>query len=193
MFTDSILNLWDAGAVTNRKKTLWKDKFIADVAMGTRRLYDFLDQNIAVEFHRGTVVNDPAVIARNNKMVSINSALQFDLTGQCCAESIGSRLFSGTGGHKEFIHGALNSPGGKSILACYSTTAKDTVSRIVPRFDPGTVVTTSRVDVDYVITEYGVACLRGRSIRERVQEMINISHPNFRDYLRSEADRLQMW
>jgi len=88
---------------------------------------------------------------------------------------------------------ALNSPGGKSILACYSTTAKDTVSRIVPRFDPGTVVTTSRVDVDYVITEYGVACLRGRSIRERVKEMINISHPNFRDYLRSEADRLQMW
>ncbi|NLW90111.1 MAG: acetyl-CoA hydrolase/transferase family protein [Syntrophomonadaceae bacterium] len=193
MFTDAVLNLWEAGAITNRKKTLWKDKFVCDIAMGTRRLFDFLDENVAVEFHRGVVVNDPAVIARNHNMVSINSALQFDLTGQCTAESIGPRLHSGTGGHKEFINGAMESPGGKSILALYSTAAKDTVSRIVPVFDPGTVVTTSRVDVDYIVTEYGVACLRGRSIRERVKEMISIAHPDFKDYLHSEAVRLQLW
>lgn len=193
MFTDAVLNLWESGAITNRKKTLWKGKAIADIAMGTRKLFDFLDENMAVEFHRGTVVNDPAVIGRNSKMVSVNSALQFDLTGQCCAESVGSRLFSGTGGHKEFVNGAQESPGGKSILALYSTAAKDTISRIVPQFDPGTVVTTSRVDVDYIVTEYGVACLRGRSIRERVSEMISIAHPDFRDYLHSEADRLQLW
>ena len=126
-------------------------------------------------------------------MVSINSALQMDLTGQCCAESIGPRLFSGTGGHREFVHGATNSPGGKSILAFTSTTKGDTVSRIVPFFEPGTIVTTSRVDVDYVITEYGVACLRGCNIRERVNELIRVAHPDFRDYLRSEARRLQMW
>lgn len=193
MLTDSILDLYEAGAITNRRKTLWKDKFVADVALGTQRLYDWLDDNMAVEFQRGTVVNDPAIIARNYKMVSVNSALQMDLTGQCCAESIGSKLFSGTGGHKEFINGALGSPGGKSILAFYSTAKKDTVSKIVPWFEPGTVVTTSRVDVDYVVTEYGVACLQGRSIRERVQELINIAHPNFRDYLHSEARRKMIW
>lgn len=193
MFTDCLLDLYEAGAITNRKKTLWKDKFIAGVAVGTRRLYDFLDDNMAVEFHRGSVVNDPRVISKNNKMVSINSALQMDLTGQCCAESVGDRLFSGTGGHKEFINGAQDSPGGKSILAFYSTTKNDTVSRIVPQFTPGTIVTTSRIDVDYVVTEYGVACLRGRSIRERVKELINISHPNFRESLNFEARQNMIW
>jgi acyl-CoA hydrolase len=193
MFTDCILNLYEAGAISNRKKTLWKDKFVADVAMGSRRLYDFLDENMAVEFHRGSVVNDPSVIARNNKMVSINSMLQMDLTGQCCAESVGPKLFSGTGGHKEFVAGAQRSPGGKSILAFYSTTKNDTISRIVPFFQPGTVVTTSRVDVDYVITEYGVAHLRGRSLRERVKQLINIAHPHFRDFLKGEAERNMIW
>lgn len=193
LFSDPILDLWEAGAITNHKKTLWKGKFVTDIAIGTRRLYDFLDDNMAVEFHRASVVNDPAIIAQNNKMVSINSALQMDLTGQCCAESIGPHLFSGTGGHKEFVRGATNSPGGKSILAFSSTAQNDTVSRIVPFFDPGTVVTTSRVDVDYIVTEYGVACLRGRNIRERIHELINIAHPDFRDHLRSESRRLQMW
>lgn len=193
LFSDPLLDLWEAGAITNRKKSLWKDKFVTDIALGTRRLYDFLDSNIAVEFVRASILNDPAIIAQNSKMVSINSALQMDFTGQCCAESIGHRLFSGTGGHREFVHGATNSPGGKSILAFSSTAQNDTVSRIVPYFAPGTVVTTSRVDVDYVVTEYGVACLRGRNIRERINELINIAHPNFRDNLRSEARRLQMW
>lgn len=193
MFTDSILELYEAGAISNRKKTLWKDKFVADVGLGSRRLYDFLDDNMAVEFHRGSVVNDPAVIGRNHKMVSINSMLEMDLTGQCCAESVASRLYSGTGGHKEFVCGAQESPGGKSILAFYSTARNDSVSRIVPLFGPGTIVTTSRVDVDYVITEYGIASLRGRSIRDRVKELIAIAHPNFRDYLKSEAERHMLW
>ena len=193
MFTDSILSLYEAGAITNRKKTLWKDKFVTDAALGSRKLYDFLDENMSVEFHRGSVVNDPAIIARNNKMVSINAALQMDLTGQCCAESFGLQLYSGTGGHKEFITGAVDSPGGMSILAFYSSAKGDSISRIVPWFEPGTIVTTSRIDVDYVVTEYGVACLRGRSVRERVQELINIAHPNFRDELRFEANRNMIW
>lgn len=193
MFTDCVLELYEAGAITNRKKSIFKNKFIADVALGTRRLYDFINENTAVEFHRGSVVNNPAVIGKNYKMVSINSALEMDLTGQCCAESIGSRLFSGTGGHKEFVIGAQEAPGGKSIIAFYSTARNDSVSKIIPWFEPGTAVTTSRVDVDYVVTEYGVASLRGRSIRERTAELINIAHPNFRDYLRSEAGRNMIW
>ncbi|QGU00243.1 4-hydroxybutyrate coenzyme A transferase [Candidatus Syntrophocurvum alkaliphilum] len=193
MLTDCILDLYEAGAITNRRKTLWKDKIITGLALGSRRLYDFLDDNMLVEFHRSSVVNDPRVIAKNNKMVSINSALQMDLTGQCCAESVGARQFSGTGGHKEFANGSQESLGGKSILAFHSSTKKDTISRIVPLFEEGTIVTTSRVDVDYIVTEYGVACLRGRSVQERVKELINIAHPNFRDYLRSEAKRKLIW
>lgn len=193
MFNDCLLDLYEAGAITNHNKNIFKDKFVADVAVGSRRLYDFLDNNMAVEFQPASVVNDPAIISRNTKMVSINSALQIDLTGQCCAESIGPKLFSGTGGHKEFICGAQESPGGKSILAFHSTTRNDTISHIVPMLDMGTAVTTSRVDVDYVVTEYGVASLRGRSVRERVQELVNIAHPNFRDFLLSEAKRNMIW
>ncbi|KUG02695.1 4-hydroxybutyrate coenzyme a transferase [hydrocarbon metagenome] len=193
MFGDGLLDLVEAGALTNRKKTIWKDKFVADCALGTKRLYDFLDNNLAVEFQRGGVVNDPRIIGRNHKMVAINSALGIDLTGQCCAESIGPKQFSGTGGHKEFVQGVQYSPGGKSIIAFQSTARNDSISHIVPRLDAGTVVTTSRVDVDYVVTEYGIARLRGRSIRERVKELINIAHPDFRDYLRSEAERNQIW
>lgn len=193
MLTDSILDLYEAGAVTNRRKTLWKDKFITNVVFGTRRLYDFVDNNLAVEMHRGSVVNNPHIIGQNHKMVSVNAALEMDLTGQCCAESIGPRLFSGTGGHKEFIIGSQRSEGGKSIVAFHSTAKRGTVSRIVPWFEPGTVVTTSRVDIDYVVTEYGVAHLKGRSLRERTQELINIAHPDFRDYLASEARRHHIW
>lgn len=194
VFNDSILDLYEAGAITNRRKTIWKDKFVTTVALGSsRRLYDFLDNNLAIEFHRASVVNDPAVIGKNYKMVSINSALQVDHTGQCCAESIGPRLFSGTGGHKEFVAGAQESQGGKSIVAFHSTTRDEKASHIVPWLEAGSIVTTSRVDLDYVVTEYGVASLRGRSVRERMQELINIAHPNFRDYLRSEAKRNSMW
>jgi acyl-CoA hydrolase len=188
-----MLDLYEAGALTNRKKTIWKDKFVADCALGSKRLYDFLDNNLAVEFHRGSVVNDPLIIGRNHKMVAINSALQIDLTGQCCAESIGTRQYSGTGGQKEFIQGVQYSPGGKSIIAFQSTARNDSISQVVPTLEPGAAVTTSRVDVDYVVTEYGIASLRGRSIRERVKELINIAHPNFKDYLRREAERNLIW
>ncbi len=193
MFGDCFLNLYESGALTNRKKTIFKDKFVADVCLGTKRLYDFIDNNLAVELHRGSVVNDPRIIGQNYKMVSINSALQIDLTGQCCAESIGPSRYSGTGGHKEFALGAQYSPGGKSIIALQSTTRNDSISHITPMLDHGATVTTSRVDVDYIVTEYGIACLRGRSIRERVKELINIAHPDFRDYLRSEAERNEIW
>ncbi len=193
VFSESLVDLYEAGAINNSKKTIFKDKFVANVALGSRRLYDFVDENMAVAFHRASLVNDPAIIGRNYKMVSMNAALEMDLTGQCCAESIGSQQFSGTGGHKEFIMGSQRSPGGKSIITFYSTTKGDSVSRIVPHFTPGTIVTTSRVDVDYVVTEYGVASLSGRSVRERVQELISIAHPNFRDYLKSEARRNMIW
>jgi acyl-CoA hydrolase len=193
LFSEGLLDLYEAGAITNRKKTIWQDKFVADCALGTKRLYDFFDNNMAVEFQRGRIVNDPRVIGRNHKMVAINSALEIDLTGQCCAESIGSRHYSGTGGHKEFAQGIQYSPGGKSIIAFQSTLRDDTISHIVPQLTPGATVTTSRIDVDYVVTEYGVASLRGRSIRERVKELINIAHPDFRDFLRSEAERNQIW
>lgn len=193
IISDGILDLYLAGAITNRKKTLFKGKFVGDVGIGTRRLYDFLDDNPAVEFIPGRVMNDPAVIRRNYKMVSVNSALQMDLTGQCSAESVGQRLFSGTGGHKEFVKGAQESPGGKSIIAFYATAKNDQISRIVPQFDAGTAVTTSRVDIDYVVTEFGAVCLRGRSVPERVKALTSIAHPNFRDYLKSEARRLQLW
>lgn len=193
MFSDGLLDLIEAGVVTNRKKTVWKDKSVADCALGSKRLYDFMDNNLAVEFQRGSVVNDPRIIGRNHKMVAVNSALEMDLTGQCCAESIGTKQHTGTGGHKEFVQGVQYSPGGKSIIAFLSTARNDSISHIVPTMSPGAVVTTSRVDVDYVITEYGVASLRGRSVRERVNELINIAHPNFRDYLRSEASRNLIW
>ncbi|NLX89002.1 MAG: acetyl-CoA hydrolase/transferase family protein [Syntrophomonadaceae bacterium] len=193
VISDAILDLYEVGAITNRKKTIFKGKFVGDIGLGTRRLYDFLDDNPAVEFLSGKVMNDPAVIRQNYKMVSINSALQMDLTGQCSAETAGLRLFSGTGGHKEFVKGAQESPGGKSIIAFYSSAKEDSISRIVPQFEAGTAVTTSRVDVDYVVTEYGAVCLRGRSIPERVRALISIAHPNFRDYLKSEARRLNLW
>lgn len=193
LFTDCLLDLYEAGAITNRHKSIWKDKFVTDMGMGTRRLYDFLDNNLAVEFLPGQLVNDPAVIGRNTKMVSVNSALQMDLTGQCCAESIGPRQFSGTGGHKEFVTGAQRSSGGKSILAFQSTTRDGKHSHIMPHLDAGAVVTTPRVDVDYVVTEHGVAHLSGCSIRERVTELIRIAHPDFRDYLKSEARRMAIW
>lgn len=193
VISDAILDLYQAGAITNRKKTLFKGKFVADVGLGTRRLYDFLDDNPAVEFHSGKIMNDPAIIRQNYKMVSINAALQMDLTGQCTAEMAGQRLFSGTGGHKEFAKGAQESPGGKSIIVFYSSAKEDSISRIVPQFEAGTAVTTSRVDVDYVVTEFGAVCLRGRSVAERVKALASIAHPNFRDYLLSEARRLKIW
>lgn len=193
MFTDGMVDLFEAGVITNRKKTLWKGKSIATFALGTKKLYDFIDDNMGVEFHRGRVVNDPYVVGQNYKMVSINTALQVDLTGQVCSESLGIRQFSGTGGQADTAIGAQISKGGKSIIALYSSVKNDTISTIVPTLTEGAAVTLSRNDVDYIVTEYGIAEMRGRSIRDRVRNLINIAHPKFRDELREKAKELMIW
>lgn len=193
MFTDGMVDLYYEGVITNRRKTLHRNKFIATFALGTKKLYDFIDDNQGVELKRGVYTNDPHIIAQNYKMVSINTSLQVDLTGQCASESIGFKQYSGTGGQADTAIGAQNSEGGKSIIALYSTAKKDIISTIVPFLSVGAAVSLSRNDVDYVVTEYGVASLRGRSIRERVQNLINIAHPNFRQQLKSEAKKNYIW
>lgn len=192
MISDTFVDLVEAGAITGRKKTLWKDKVVGSFALGTQKLYDWLDGNPGVEFQRGSVVNDPAVIAKNHKMVSINTTLQVDLFGQCVSEAIGHRQYSGCGGAVDTAVGAQRG-GGKSIVALYSTAKDDTISSIVAALAPGTPVTISRMDVDYVVTEYGIACLRGANLRERVQRLINIAHPKYRDMLREQAEKMALW
>ena len=187
MFSDGIMPLCEAGVITNRKKGFRHGKAIASFAMGTEALYAFLDENPFFEFHRTEFVNDPRIIARNNKMVSINGALQVDLTGQVCADSLGSNFYSGIGGQVDFIRGSAMSPGGKPIIVLPSTAAKGTVSRIVPTLADGAGVVTSRGDVHYVATEFGVAYLHGKSIRERAEALIEIAHPDFRSELRAAA------
>lgn len=201
MFTDGMVDLFEAGVVTNQKKTLMPGKMIATFALGTRKLYDFIDDNPAVQILKGSWVNDPYVIAKNHKMLSINTTLEVDLTGQVCSESLGHRQFSGTGGQADTAIGAQMSAGGKSIIALYSTAnvkvpgteERKTISKIVPRLTQGAVVSLSRNDVDFVVTEYGMVALRGTSIRERVSKLISIAHPDFRDELREEAEKLMIW
>ena len=193
MFTDGMVDLYEAGVVTSSKKTLHRGKMVAAFALGTKKLYDFIDDNPAVAMLRGSYVVDPYVIGKNYKMVSINTTLEIDLTGQCCSESIGHSQFSGTGGQADTAIGAQLSPGGKSIIALYSTAKNDSLSKIVPLLSAGAVVSLQRNDVDYVVTEYGVAQLRGTSIRDRVKRLIAIAHPAFRDQLTDEAEKLQLW
>lgn len=187
MFSDGIIELVEQGIINGEKKTLHPGKIIAGFVLGTRRVYDFIDNNPIIEFHPQEYVNDPFIIARNNKMVAINSAIEVDLTGQVCADSIGTKFYSGIGGQVDFIRGAARSEGGKPIIALPSSTKNGTISRIVPTLKPGAGVVTSRGDVHYVITEYGVAELFGKSIQERVKALINIAHPNFRDELTKYA------
>jgi len=193
MFTDGMVDLYEAGVITSNKKTLHRGKMVAAFALGTKKLYDFIDDNPAVAMLRGSYVVDPYVIGKNYKMVSINTTLEIDMTGQCCSESIGHRQFSGTGGQADTAIGAQLSPGGKSIIALYSTAKNDTISKIVPLLSAGAVVSLQRNDVDFVVTEYGVAQLRGTSIRDRVKRLIAIAHPDFRDQLVDEAEKLQLW
>jgi acetyl-CoA hydrolase len=157
---------------------------------GTQRLYDFVDNNPIVELHPTDYVNDPFNIARNDRMVAINGAIEVDLTGQVCADSIGPRFYSGVGGQLDFIRGAARSKEGLPIISLLSTAKQDTISRIVPMLKEGAGVTTTRNDVHYVVTEFGVATLYGKSIRQRAQELINVSHPMFRDELLHEAQAL---
>jgi acetyl-CoA hydrolase len=190
MFSDGVISLVEQGVITNEKKTLHPGKMVASFVLGTRSIFDFINNNPVVEFHPSHYVNDPFIVAQNRKMVAINAALQVDLTGQVCADSIGPRLYSGFGGQVDFIRGASRSEGGKPIIALPSTAKNDTISRIVPHLIAGAGVTTGRADVHYVITEFGIASLFGKTVRARVNELIHIAHPAFRDELRSYAKKL---
>jgi len=192
MMTDGMVDLVEQGVINNSQKTLWKGKTIGTFVMGTKKLYDFVDKNLSVELHRGRVVNDPYTVAKNNKMISINTSLQIDLTGQVCSESFGFNQYTGTGGQLDMHRGATMAPDGKGIIALRSTVKNDTISTIVPVLPLGSYVTVPRHEVDYVVTEFGVAHLRGKSMRGRAIEMIKIAHPNFRDYLASEAKKMNL-
>ena len=187
MFSDGVVELIEAGVITNRKKTLHPGKCVATFLMGTQRLYDFVDNNPNVALYPVDYVNHPSVIAQNDNLVSINSCVQVDLMGQVASESIGARQISGVGGQVDFVRGASLSRGGRSIIAMPSSTKG--ISKIVPLLDEGAAVTTSRTDVDYVVTEYGVAHLKGHTLRERARALIEIAHPDFRDGLKAEFER----
>lgn len=188
MFSDGVVELAQAGVITNQKKTLHPGKYVVTFLMGTQRLYDFVDHNPDVFLAPVDDVNDPFVIAQNDNLVSINSCVQVDLMGQVASESIGPRQISGTGGQVDFIRGAARSKGGRSIIAMPST-VKGKASKIVPLLDAGAAVTTCRCDVDYVVTEYGAAHLKGHTLRQRAKALIEIAHPDFRDELKEEYVR----
>lgn len=187
MFSDGVVVLAEAGVVTNKKKTINTGKFTAAFLMGTRKLYDFIDNNPDVELHPVDYINDPYVIGQHENMMSINSALQVDLMGQVNAEMIGSRQFSGIGGQVDFVRGVSRSKNGKSIIALPATASGGKISRIACELDRGAAVSTSRNDVHHIVTEYGVANLRGKSLRERAVALIAIAHPDFRAALTEEA------
>jgi 4-hydroxybutyrate CoA-transferase len=187
MFSDGVVALVEAGIITNKKKTLNPGKFLATFLMGTRKLYNFVHNNPDVELHPVDYINDPYVIGRHENMVSINSALQVDIMGQVNAEMIGTKQFSGIGGQVDFVRGVSRSRNGKSIIALPSTAAGGKISRIVCELDRGAAVSTTRNDVQYVVTEYGVAMLRGKSICERAKVLIAIAHPDFREMLTQQA------
>ena len=195
MFTSGMIDLIEAGAVNGKMKTLHRGKHVCCFAMGTKEVYDYIDNNPSVMILPGSYVNDPAVMAKNDNQVSINSTIEIDLTGQCCSESIGTMQISGTGGQSDTAVGAQNSKNGRSFISLYSTTYiknKETgeleeVSKIVPVLKPGAAVSLSRNDVDYVVTEYGIVRLRGRNIKERAELLISIAHPKFRESLRQDA------
>jgi len=193
MFSDGVVRLVESGVITNARKTLHAGKIVVGFVLGTRSLYEWVNDNPLCEFHRQEYVNDPFVIAQNEKMVAINSALEVDLTGQVCADSIGPKLYSGVGGQLDFVYGASRSKGGVPIIALPSTTLmKDgtVVSRIAAMLKLGAGVVTSRNHVHYVVTEYGVADLYGRTIRQRARQLIAVAHPDFRKALEKDAAAL---
>jgi acyl-CoA hydrolase len=189
MLVDSMMELYEMGVITNARKALKPGKFVTTFAMGSRKFYDWLDDNLAVEFQRGSWVNNPAIVAQNSKMVSINTCISVDFTGQVASESIGPNQYSGTGGQSDTAQGAVAGfdGKGKSIIACYSTAKGGKVSTIVPMLPEGSAVTLHRSHVDHVVTEHGVARLRGRTVRERTLALIGIAHPDFREELMAQA------
>ena len=190
LFSDGVIELVNRGIINNEAKSIHPGKIIAGFLLGTQQLYSFVHDNPIVELHPTEYVNDPFLIAQNDKMISINSAIEVDITGQVCADSIGPSLYSGVGGQVDFVRGAARSKGGKPIIALPSTAKGDTISRITWQLQPGAGVVTTRNDVHYVVTEYGVAYLHGKSIRERAQALIGIAHPRFRDELEAKAREL---
>ncbi|TWJ17355.1 acetyl-CoA hydrolase/transferase family protein [Geobacter argillaceus] len=193
LFSDGVIDLVEAGVITNARKTLHPGKIIAGFLLGTKRLYDWVDNNPLVEFYRTEYVNDPFVVAQNDRMVAINSALEVDLTGQICADSIGPRMYSAVGGQLDFVYGASRSKGGVPIITLPSTAQlRDgtVVSKIVPMLKQGAGVVTTRNHVHYVVTEFGVAALYGKTVRQRAQALINIAHPRFRDEMTAQAREL---
>jgi acyl-CoA hydrolase len=195
MFTSGMVDLMKAGVINGKKKTLHKGKVVCCFALGTKEMYEYIDHNPAVMILKGEYVNNPSIIKLNDNQISINSTIEVDLTGQCCSESLGTRLFSGTGGQADTAIGAVDSKNGKSFISLYSTAMvrnketgiKEEVSKIVTTLKAGAGVSLSRNDVDYVVTEYGAVCLRGTNIRERVKLLISIAHPKFREQLMKEA------
>ncbi len=192
MIGDAFMHLWEAGVLTGKMKTIHPRKIVATFIMASRTCYEWANENPAIEMYSQNYTNDPHIIAKNNKLVAINQALEVDLTGQVCSESIGVRQYSGMGGQFHFTQAAQRSPGGKAFICLYSTanTKEGKVSKIVPTLKTGAAVTTLRTDVQYVATEYGIAQLKGKSIRQRALELISIANPEFRNDLRSEAVRL---
>lgn len=192
MVTEGVMELAECGAVNNSKKTWNRGKLVGTFAWGSHRLYEFMHDNPMVEMHPVDYTNDPRNISRHDKMVAINSTIEVDLMGQCCSESMGPKQWSSTGGQVDFFRGANLSNGGKGFVTMPSTAKKGTISRIVPMLTQGAVVTTSKNDVDHVVTEFGVAKLRGKSIRERAKALIAISHPDFRSELQQSAKQMNI-
>ncbi len=186
MFSDGVVELYENGIITNKYNNLNPGKFTATFLMGTKRLYDFVDENPYVEMRPVDYTNNITVAGRIHNLISINSAIQVDLYGQVCADTLGYQQYSGVGGQVDFVRAASYSPGGKSIIAFPSTNKEKTISRIVTRLNEGACVTTSRFDVHYIVTEYGITDLRGKTVRQRAKELINITHPKFRDQLEKE-------
>lgn len=189
MFSDGVIDLIERGVITGERKSLHRGKLVAAFVLGTKRLFDFIDHNASCEFRSISYVNDPFVVAQNDRMVAINSALQVDLTGQVCADSLGTRPYSGFGGQIDFIRGAARSKGGVPVIALPATAQHGAVSRIAPVLEPGAGVVTSRADVHYVVTENGIAYLHGKTLRERAEALIKIADPKFQGELEDFARR----
>lgn len=190
MFIDGMVDLYEAGVITGKKKSMYPGKMVGAFALGTQKLYDFVDHNLGVEFLQGNITNDPYVLAQNYKMISVNTALQVDVYGQVCSQSIGPRHYSGTGGQLDTHRGAQMSPLGRGIIALPSTAKKGTIPTIVPMLAEGAEVTVPSQDVDTIVTEYGIAELKGKSVKDRLAALQAISHPDYRDWLGAETERL---
>jgi acetyl-CoA hydrolase len=189
MFSDGVVELFEAGVINGEAKTLHRGKIVASFVLGSKRCFDFLHNNPFVDFHPSDYVNDPFIIARNDRMIAINAALAVDLTGQVCADSLGRTIYSGVGGQADFIRGAARARRGKPIIVLPSTAKGGSLSRIVDALPEGAGVVTTRADVHYVVTEHGVAHLYGKSLRERARALIAVAHPDFRDELIWAASR----